>query len=139
MPQTVSSIAFEASNSLATSRRETCDDGSVASVFEIFATSRKGGTKWFPGLAKRLSKDKAPAAIHHLTGEAERTCYDWCKGAVDPPARLVIKLLHSEVGWIVLEYLMAGCKQSWWLETVQARECARAYESKREQLQFQFK
>src|SRR6185312_10364267 len=121
MPQTVSSIAFEARNSLATSRRETCDDGSSVSVFEIFATSRKGGTKWFPGLAKRLSKDKAPAAIHHLTGEAERTCYDWCKGTVDPPARLIIKLLHSEVGWVVLEYLMRGSNQPWWDEVRRAR------------------
>lgn len=127
MPQTVSSIAFEASNSLATSRRETCDDGSSVSVFEIFATSRKGGTKWFPGLAKRLSKDKAPAAIHHLTGEAERTCYDWCKGAVDPPARLVIKLLHSDVGWVVLEYLMRGSNQPWWDEVRRARNGARAF------------
>jgi hypothetical protein len=127
MSASVSVAAVEARNPSATSREETCGDVSVASVFEIFATSRKGGTKWFPGLAKRLSKDKAPAAIHHLTGEAERTCYDWCKGAVDPPARLVIKLLHSEVGWTVLEYLMRGCDQPWWDEVKRARNGARAF------------
>lgn len=101
-------------------------------VVEIFATSRKPA-KWFPGLAKRISKDKPAAAIHHLTSEAERTCYDWCKGSVDPPSRAIIKLLHTGVGWLVLEYLMRGCKEPWWLETVRARRCASAYEHERQQ------
>jgi len=104
------------------------------SILEIIATSRNGA-KWFPGLAKRLSKDKPAAAVHHLTGERERTCYDWCAGATDPPARPVIKLLHSDAGWIVLEYLMRGCTQRWWLETVRARECAAAYEQRRQAIQ----
>lgn len=94
--------------------------------------------KWFPGLAKILSRDKPAAAIHHLTDEAERTCYDWCRGAVDPPARVLIKLLHSEVGWIVLEYIMRGCKQSWWVEIVRARACAAAFDRASNQLELSF-
>jgi hypothetical protein len=117
--------ADEATKSLATHRKE-------LSVAELFATSRKPG-KWFPGLAKKLSKDKPAAAVHHLTSEAERTCYDWCKGAVDPPSRTIIKLMHSSAGWTVLEYLMRGCQQPWWLETLRARRCAAAYEQEREQ------
>lgn len=101
------------------------------SVVELFATSRKP-SKWFPGLAKKLSRDKPAAAISHLTNERERTCYDWCSGAVDPPARAVVKLLHSEVGWVVLQYLMRGCKQPWWIETEKARRCSAAYERERQ-------
>jgi hypothetical protein len=138
MSVSLSAAACDASNVVATSREENSVRNPIGTVLEIFATSRKG-PKWFPGLAKRLSKDKAPAAIHHLTGERERTCYDWCNGAVDPPARLVIKLLHTDVGWIVLEYLMRGSKQPWWLEVVQARACSRAYEAAREQLQLPLK
>lgn len=121
----VSAAANKASEVVATIRDE-------ISVIAILATSRKPA-KWFPGLAKRISKDKPAAAISHLTGEADRTCYDWCGGAVDPPARAIIKLLHTQVGWVVLEYLMRGCKQPWWLETVRARKCAAAYEHEREQ------
>ena len=105
-----------------------------ATLIELFR-DKSQKPKWFPGLAKRLSKDKPAAAIHHLTGERERTCYDWCGGAVDPPARAIIKLLHSEVGWHVLEYLMRGCKQPWWQQVVRARACAAAYEQVREQLE----
>ena len=127
MSVSVSVAVGGARNLVATSREESCGAGAATPVLEIFATSREGRPKWFPGLAKRLSKEKAPAAIHHLTGEAERTCYDWCKGAVDPPARLVIKLLHSEVGWVVLEYLMRGSNQPWWDEVRRARNGARAF------------
>lgn len=95
--------------------------------------------KWFIGLAKKLSPTKPAAYIHFLTGEPERTCYEWSRGKFDPPSRAIIKLLRSEVGWIVLEYLMAGCKQSWWLELVRARECSRAYEAARDQLQLPLK
>jgi hypothetical protein len=107
---------------------------------EIVAESRK----WFPGLAKKFvpdgrdKKHKAAPAVHYLLGGDNfaglRTVYDWCAGKFDPPALAIIKLLHSEVGWIVLEYLMRGCKAKWWLETVRARECSLAYEARREQL-----
>jgi hypothetical protein len=120
-------VEFRASEVVATVRRD-------FTVIESFATSRKGA-KWFPGLAKRLSKDKPAAAVHHLTSEAERTCYDWCKGAVDPPSRALIKLLHSDAGWTVLEYVMRGCKAPWWQEVIRAKRCAAAYEQAREQLE----
>lgn len=126
MRQTVPAVRETASEVTATVREE-------ISVVEIVATSRNGA-KWFPGLAKRLSKDKPAAAVSHLAKERERTCYDWCAGATDPPSRAVIKLLHSDAGWTVLEYLMRGCTARWWLETVRARECSLAYEARREQL-----
>lgn len=94
-----------------------------------------GTCKWFTGLAKKLSSTKPAATVHHLTGEPERTCYEWVRGKFDPPSRALIKLLHTEVGWVVLEYLMRGCTQRWWLETVRARECSLAYEARRDQLQ----
>jgi hypothetical protein len=87
-----------------------------------------GSCKWFPGLAKKLSSNKPAPVVAHLTGEAERTCYEWVRGKFDPPSRTIIKLLHTEAGWLVLEYLMHDCKQSWWLETVRARRCAAAYD-----------
>jgi hypothetical protein len=99
--------------------------------FPIVAESRK----WFPGLAKKLSANKPAALVAHLIKEAERTVYDWCAGKFDPPARALVKLLHTEAGWTVLEYLMRGCKQKWWLETLRARECSAAYEARRDQLQ----
>jgi hypothetical protein len=103
-------------------------------VLEIIATSRNDA-KWFPGLAKRLSRDKPAAAVHHLTDAPERTCYDWCKGKVDPPARTLLKLLDSPVGWTVLEYILRGSKQPWWLDLQRARVCAAAYEQARGQLE----
>lgn len=119
----VSAAREIASEAVATRRAE-------LSIVELFATSRKP-SMWFPGLAKKLSRDKPAAAVHHLTNERERTCYDWCSGAVDPPARAVIKLLHTEVGWIVLEYLMRGCRQPWWLAVVEARDFVAAGEEAR--------
>ena len=89
--------------------------------------------KWFPGLAKFVSPKKPAPIIAYLTGEPERTCYEWVRGKFDPPSRVIIRLLHSDQGWRVLEYLMRGCKQPWWLDTVRARRCAAAYEQEREQ------
>lgn len=104
---------------------------------EIVAEIRK----WFPGLSKKLSREKPSATIHFLIGgdgfAKVRTVYDWCAGKFDPPAMAIIKLLHSEVGWIVLEYLMRGCTAAWWLEVKEARECAGAYEARKREIQGQ--
>ena len=94
-----------------------------------------GSCKWFPPLAKILSKNKPASALHYLTQEPERTCYAWVQGKFDPPARAFLKLLHSEAGWIVLEYVMRGCTQRWWLDVARARRCAAAYEQEREQFE----
>ena len=94
--------------------------------------------KWFTGLAKFLSAKKPAATIHYLTGEPERTCYEWVRGKFDPPSRVLIRSLHSDMGWDVLEYLMRGNKAPWWREVVRARSCAAAYEQKREQFELQF-
>ena len=95
--------------------------------------------KWLPALAKNLWPTKPAPALHYLTGAPERTCYEWVRGKVDPPSRALVSMLQSDQGWRVLEQLMRGCKQPWWLETVRARECSAAYEQRREQLQLPFK
>lgn len=99
--------------------------------FSIVAES----CKWFPGLSKKLWPGKPAAAVHHLTKEPERSCYAWVEGKNDPPARALLRLLDSDQGWRVLEYLMRGSKQAWWRETARARRCADAYEREREQLE----
>lgn len=99
----------------------------------IQIVSGAGSCKWFIGLSKKISANKPAAAIHHLTGEPERTCYEWVRGKFDPPSRAIVKLLHSEVGWTVLEYLMRGCKQPWWLLVVEAREFVSAGDAARQE------
>lgn len=91
--------------------------------------------KWFPGLAKWLSPTKPATYVHYISGEPERSCYAWVEGKNDPPARTLIRMLQSDDGWRVLEYIMRGCKQPWWREVLRARECAAAYEQRREQFE----
>lgn len=97
--------------------------------------SAAGSCKWLPGLANFLWPKKPAATIHFLTDEPERTCYEWVRGKFDPPSRVLVKLLHTDQGWRVLEYLMRGCKQDWWLSLRAAKECAGAYESRRREIQ----
>lgn len=112
--------------------RETASEVVAANCIEFSIVAES--CKWFPGLAKRLWPDKTAAAVHHLTKETERSCYAWVEGKNDPPARALLRLLDTDQGWRILEYLLRGCKQRWWLETVRARECSLAYETRREQL-----
>jgi len=108
-----------ASEVVAENRKEIC---AVQFVAEI--------RKWFPGLGKLLARDERKAApiLHYLIGgdaiAKVRTCYDWCAGRFDPPAIVIIKLLRSSIGWTVLEYLMRGCKEPWWLEMLEHRRKA---------------
>ncbi len=112
-------------------RNSVARTGNVGELtLQVIATS----CKWLPGLAKSLWPAKPAAALHFLTNAPERTCYEWVRGKVDPPSRVVIKLLRSDQGWRVLEYIMRDNSQRWWLETVRARECSQAYEARREQL-----
>lgn len=122
-----------ASNSIAAN----CSDERKPAI-QIAAIA--GTCKWFIGLSKKLSPNKPAAAIHHLTGEPERTCYEWVRGKFDPPSRAIIKLLHSEVGWIVLEYLMRGCKAAWWIDLQRHRQigCNTERAVSEAQAQFQF-
>lgn len=101
--------------------------------FSIVAES----CKWFPGLAKWLSSTKPANLVHHISGEPERSCYAWVEGKYDPPARTLIKMLRSDDGWRVFEYLMRGCKQPWWIEVQRARRCAHAYETERAQYELE--
>jgi hypothetical protein len=100
-------------------------------TFGVAATS----CKWLPALAKNLWPTKPAPALHYLTGAPERTCYEWVRGKVDPPSRALVTILQSDQGWRVISHIMRDSKQSWWTETVRARECSAAYEQRREQLQ----
>lgn len=92
--------------------------------------------KWMPLLASGLWTNKAPNTIHDLIGgdvvASLRTCYAWCAGTNEPHGFIVLKLLHSEQGWRVLEFLMRGCEQPWWIDLRRAHYCAAAYERERE-------
>ncbi len=124
MAATLQNVSNDTRHSVATSNNV----GKPA--LEVIATS----CKWLPALAKSLWPAKPAATLHFLTEAPERTCYEWVRGKVDPPSRVVIKLLRSDQGWRVLEYIMRDNSQRWWLETVRARECSQAYEARREQL-----
>lgn len=100
--------------------RESAREVGAASCVEISIVAES--CKWFPGLAKKLWPGKPAAAVHHLTKEPERSCYAWIEGKNDPPARALLRLLDTDQGWRVLEYLMRDSKQPWWLETVRARK-----------------
>jgi hypothetical protein len=92
--------------------------------------------KWFPGLAKWLSPTKPATHVHYICGEPERSCYAWVEGKNDPPSRAVIRMLRSDDGWRVFQYIMRGCDQPWWHEVLRAKRCADAYEREREQFEF---
>jgi|GEM_PF-3330670 len=130
MRTSVSVVANEASEVVASS----CNNGVGKADTIVPLSSVAGSCKWFPGLAKFLSPIKPAATIHFLTKEPERTCYEWVRGKFDPPSRILIRLLHTDQGWRVLEYLMRGCKEKWWLEVQCARIASRAYDAAVEQL-----
>lgn len=111
-----------------------CNDGQETAI-RLVTTA--GPCKWFSGLAKFLSPNKPAAAIHYLTDEPERTCYEWVRGKFDPPSRVVIKLLHTDQGWRVLDYLMRGSREPWWQEVVEAREGMLASDARRAEVRQQ--
>lgn len=102
-------------------------EASAATCIELSIVA--GSCKWFPGLANFLSPKKPAATVHYLTKEPERTCYEWVRGKFDPPSRVLVRLLRTDQGWRVLEYLMRGCKEPWWLEVKRARAAAKAYDA----------
>ena len=109
--------------------REIASEAAADNCIELSVVAES--CKWFPGLAKFVSAKKPAPIIAYLTGEPERTCYEWVRGKFDPPSRVIIRLLHSEQGWRILEYLMRGCKQPWWLLVVEAREFVAAGDAAR--------
>ncbi len=121
MTVTSHSVSNDASKSLATSRyvsKQTLEP------LNIVATSRK----WFPALAKSLYPAKPVQSLAYYTNAPTRTCSDWVKGEVDPPARAIVQLIQSDQGWRVLSHLMRNSERHWWLETVRARELAHSDE-----------
>ena len=129
MSASVSVAAVEARNPAASFRREILP---IASV-ENCGKKLPGFT--FGRLARALWPKKTPSSIEFYTGAPERTARQYAADESEPKASVLVRVLDSDQGWRALEWIMRDSKQSWWLETVQARECAAAYESKREQLQ----
>ena len=105
----------------------------AASCIEISIVAES--CKWFPGLAKWLSPTKPATYVHYISGEPERSCYEWVRGKFDPPSRALIRMLQSDDGYRVLEYIMRGSPQPWWRSLVRAKRCAEAYEQQREQFE----
>ena len=128
MGQPLQTLVVTASKPLATCRgsfptQEACE----ATIISLASSRESPKRKWFPKLAQIISRTKPAQYIAYLTGERERTSYDWCAGAVDPPSRVLIKLLHSPVGGIVIEELMRGCQQKWWTDLQDDRRVSAAY------------
>jgi len=97
------------------------------------STARLCSDDWFAALARKLWPKKPAASVQYLTGSKERACHYWIAGR-EPPGSVVVKLLHSNDGERVLDQIMRGCKEPWWLSLKRARIASRAYDSACEQL-----
>lgn len=108
----------------------------VTSVVEksIADTSVGDDENWFSDAVLRLlGKEKPGTALDCITDLrfGERNCQRYAGGDVKPPGYFVRALLRSKDGEPFLRALMDGCDQSWWLEWIERKDCADAYEAKR--------
>jgi len=85
-------------------------------------------------MARALWPQKTPSAIEFYTSSPERTARHIAADKSDPGSALLAQVIDSDQGWRALQWIMRDSKQPWWLETIRARECSRAYEQRREQL-----
>ena len=90
--------------------------------------------KWFSKLCDRLWKEKPAAALDHLTSAELHQCYRYAAGRQQPPAIVLYELLRGGDGERVLDQLMRGCKEPWWLAMRRARAASKAYDNAAEQL-----
>lgn len=77
--------------------------------------------RWFVSLSKTVFPAKPVQSIACYTGTPARTASRWVSGDVDPPSRILVKLLRSDQGWRVLAHVMRDSTQPWWL-AVEAAE-----------------
>jgi hypothetical protein len=88
---------------------------------------------WFKDFAQSLWPKKTAAALQFLTGAKERVCHYWSAGR-EPPASVMVRLLRGTDGERVLNQIMRGCKEPWWLSLQRARLASKAYDAACEQL-----
>lgn len=71
-------------------------------------------------VCRRIWPDKTAANIAARTGVSERCAAFWLAGKYQMPLAAAHRLIRSEHGFLFLEALMAGSKQTWWRATVVA-------------------
>lgn len=89
---------------------------------------------WFVEMVLALHPHKPGTVLHYLTGYNERLCQKYAAGSVKPSAYFLRNLLRSDEGWPHLVQIMDDCKAEWWRELVLLRECAAAYEARRQEI-----
>lgn len=89
---------------------------------------------WFVGMVRVLHPNKPGAALHDLTGYDERLCQKYAAGSVKPSAYFLRNLIRSKQGWQHLVAIMDDCEAEWWRELVILKECAAAYETRRQEI-----
>lgn len=88
---------------------------------------------WFKGFAAALWPKKTSASLQYLTGAKERSCHYWAGGR-EPPGSIIVTLLRGADGERVLDQIMRGNKEPWWLAHRRAVAASKAYDAAAEQL-----
>lgn len=104
------------------------DGGGASSV------KSDGDLGWFVEMVRALHPKKPGAALHDLTGYDERLCQKYAAGSVKPSAYFLRNLIRSDEGWRHLVAIMDDCEAEWWRDLVVRKECADAYESRRQEI-----
>lgn len=89
----------------------------------------------FGRLARHLWPQKTPASIEFYTQAPERTARHIAADKSDPGSALLVRVIDSDQGWRVLQWIMRDSRQPWWRELQRAQRCAKAYEQEREQFE----
>lgn len=106
-----------------------CDEKAITAQL----CSDPGKEGWFKDFAHALWPKKPAASLQYLTGCKERVAHYWVAGR-EPPASIIVSLLRGSDGERVLDQLMRGSKEPWWVEVRRARAASKAYDEAVEQL-----
>lgn len=105
-----------------------CNEESAAA--QLCSDAEKEG--WFKDFARSLWPKKPAASLQYLTGAKERVCHYWCAGR-EPPGSVIVMLLRCSDGERVLNQIMRGCKDPWWLAHRRAVAASKAYDQAAEE------
>jgi hypothetical protein len=101
-----------------------CDEKTITAQL----CSDPGKEGWFKDFARALWPKKTAASLQFLTGCKERASHYWAAGR-EPPASIIVSLLRGSDGERVLDQLMRGCKEPWWLTHRRAVAASKAYDA----------
>ena len=73
----------------------------------------------FGKLARHLWPKKTPASISYYTGMPDRTARHVTSTDADPGSIFLAKLIDSDQGWRVLQWIMRNSVQPWWLRVLE--------------------